>query len=274
VQPFRYCGEWFFASPQRVVVERFCGWRRGGKRRRFQPFAILRAGEHRIIIDGYERMWELIDAIQPDLPRRMVDEGMKGGFLIDGHPSFAEDLQSFFLECADLYVCFDFENVKIVEPNSNQLFTGMSASGVSTQKSPELFSPAPVGGAFTSAQIQLPFRTADGIYLLPSLVVGDYPHLVVAQNLSEGESFSFDSPSLISSVVCDAENLDARPHRTLKRDSRQGIISDIERRLFDLNETTWRPNPCREREAGVGMTFAERDSIEYERAVRLFFSLD
>lgn len=273
MQPFRYCGEWLFTSPQRVTVERFCGWRRSGKRRRFEPFAILSAGGHSIIIDGYDMMWQLIDAIQPDMPRRMVDEGMKGGFLLDGHPSFADDLQSFFLECADLYVRFDTKNVQIVEPNSNQMFTGMSASGVSTQKSPELFSPAP-WPTHTSAHIQLPFRDAQTLHTLPAVIVGDYPHLVIAQNLTAGDSFSFDSPSLISSVVCDAERIDSRPHRTVKRDLKTEIIFEITRRLFDLNETSWRPNACRESDAQGGMTFAERDSIEYERSVRLFFSLD
>lgn len=273
MQPFRYCGEWLFSSPQRVIVERFCGWRRGGKRRLFQPFAILRVGEHRIIVDGYVRMWGLIDAIQPDMPRRMVDEGMKGGFHIDGHPSFADDLQSFFLECADLYVCFRYEDVSIGEPNSDKVFTGMSALGISTQKVPELFCSAPLNGV-SSFQIHLPFRTKGATHTLPSLVIGDYPHLVVAQNLSEGEHFSFDAPSLISSLVCDAKNLDSRPHRTVKRDSNDAITLDIERRLFDLNETGWRPNSCREKESGGSMTFSERDSIEYERSVRLFFSLD
>lgn len=96
MQPFRYCAEWIVSKTEDVVVERFIGWRRAGKRRLFQPFVILKVGQYRITLDGKSAVWDFINAIQPNMPKAVVNQGMKGEFVHE--QPFAQDLQDFIAE--------------------------------------------------------------------------------------------------------------------------------------------------------------------------------
>jgi len=274
-QAFRHCAEWIIAPTDQITVERFFGWRRGAKRRMFQPCAVLKAGEHQIIVDGLAEVFALIDAIQPGLPRNALKEGMKGGFMLEGEPSFAHDLQAFLRESAFDFLIFSCDSVRMREPNSDAMFVGLKMRTVvahTAMKSPPA-TPAHLGATWA---IRAPYRGKNGEVLAPALVFGDYPHIVVAMNLNDTPSFSFKEPTLISSVVCAVGGgLDLRPHATVKRDDPHRIIDEIERRIADMHESGFVPEPfLGDDRTGGGMTFKERDMIERQRAIQAFCDLD
>lgn len=274
-QGMRHCAEWIVVPTEQIVVERFFGWRRAGKRRSFQPCAVLTAGDHQILVDGLEAVWGLIDAIQPDMPRRIVNEGMKGGFVLEGEQTFAQDLQDFLHESAEDFLIFSCDSVCEREPNNNSIFTGMKMRSVAPHSAPKLrtATPAPWGPVWS---VRLPYRGKTREVLAPSLVVGDYPRVVVIMNLSDSEDFDMAVPCLVSSVVCAVgDDLDFRPHATLMHDSRSAIIRDVGRRLEGMHEGSFKPEPFHgtERTHG-GMTFKERDMIERQRAIQMFADLD
>ena len=274
MQPFRYCGEWIFSRTQDIVVERFIGWRRAGRRRLFQPCAILKAGKYQIMLDGKEAVWSLIDAVQPNMPKALVNQGMKGEFIHE--QTFAQDLQDFIDESDADFISFVGEQSKTQEPNSTSFFTGHYAHLAKAQKSPKVILSVPKSWG-ASANVSLPMRMRNGeVKWLPSLVVGDYPHIVIAQSLSENNTFDMDSSVLISSMVCaeKQEHADIRPHASLKRNSPQAIIFAIAEMHHQICDGDYEPLVCHDRPCGAGMRFAEIDDIEYSRAVRLFISLD
>ena len=246
MQPFRYCGEWIFARPCDIVVERFIGWRRAGRRRLFQPCAVLRAGIHSIMLDGLDAVWDFINAVQPNMPRAVVNQGMKGEF-IEEQP-FAQDLQDFIDESAADFIPVRGHYAQVSEPPNSW---GESAS------------------------IYLPMRMRGGeVRWLPSLVVGDYPRLITAQSMSESKAFDMQSPVLISSIVCADEQGqgDIRPHRSLKRTEPATIISSIADMHHQLCDSDYESLPCNE-VSSSGLRFAEAEDIEHSRAERLFISL-
>ena len=141
MQPFRYCGEWIFSRTQDIVVERFIGWRRAGRRRLFQPCAILKAGKYQIMLDSRSAVWSLIDAVQPDMPKALVNQGMKGEFIHE--QTFAQDLQDFIDESDADFISFVGEQSKTQEPNSTSFFTGHYAHLAKAQKSPKVILSVP-----------------------------------------------------------------------------------------------------------------------------------
>lgn len=274
-QALRHCAEWLVVPTEQIVVERFFGWRRAGKRRLFQPCAVLRAGAHQILVDGLDAVWELIDAIQPEMPRRIVNEGMKGGFVLEGEQPFAHDLQAFLRESATSFLIFSCDFVREREPNSTSIFAGLKMRSVVAPTAPVLRTATPAAWGSVWA-VRLPYRGQNREVLAPALIVGDYPRIVVVMNLADSDVFTFSAPCLVSSIVCsDGEGLDIRPHATQKREEPRTIIDDVERRLHDMHETDWTPEPFHgdERTHG-GMTFKERDMIERQRAIQVFCDLD
>lgn len=274
-QALRHCAEWVIVPTEQIVVERFFGWRRAGKRRLFQPCAVLRAGAHQILVDGLDAVWELIDAILPDMPRRIVNEGMKGGFVLEGEQPFAQDLQAFLRESATPFLIFSCDFVRIREPNSTAIFAGLKMRSLVASTAPVLrtATPAAWGSVWP---IRLPYRGQNREVLAPALIVGDYPRIVVVLNLADSDVFTFSAPCLVSSIICaDDGGLDIRPHATQKREEPQRIIADVQRRLHDMHETDFAPEPFHgdERTHG-GMTFKERDMIERQRAIQVFADLD
>jgi hypothetical protein len=274
MQPFRYCAEWIFARPQDIIVERFIGWRRAGKRRLFAPFAIIRMGEYRIAVDGKGAVWNLIDAVQPKMPRAVVNQGMKGEFVHE--QTFAQDLQDFITESDADVLVFRCGHAHIAEPNSTSMFHGYTLMDVKAQTKPQTILSAPKSWG-QSICVFLPMRVyGAGVKWLPSLIVGDYPRLVFAQSLSESKSFDMETDVLISSAVLGLGGLaDMRPHATVKRTEPAEIISVIAQTHHDLCDSDYEPPECVKEwsDDRMGMLFREVDDIEHMRAKQLFFSL-
>lgn len=275
MQPFRYCAEWIFARPQDIIVERFVGWRRAGKRRLFQPFAILRMGQYQVAFDGKGAVWDLIDAVQPKMPKAVVNQGMKGEF-VDEQP-FAQDLQAFITESDADVLVFRCAHAHMSEPNSTSMYHGYKCAQVKAQSKPQTILTPPKSWG-ESICVYLPMRVyGAGVKWLPSLVVGDYPRLVFAQSLSESRSFDLETDVLISSAVL-GENgcADMRPHATVKRKSPAEIISRIAETHHSLCDSDYAPNECSVKwfDNRIGMLFREVDDIEHIRAKQQFFSLD
>lgn len=238
----------------------------------FQPCAVLRAGIHSIMLDGLDAVWDFINAVQPDMPRAVVNQGMKGEF-IEEQP-FAQDLQDFIKESDADFISFRGHYAHVSEPNSTSMFSGHYADGVKAQKSPKCILSAPKSWG-DSAVLYLPMRMRGGeVRWLPSLVVGDYPRLVIAQSMSESKAFDMESPVLISSVVCADKQAqgDIRPHHSLKRTEAATIISCIADTHHQLCDSDYQPLPCDE-VSKAGLRFAEAEDIEFSRAERLFISL-
>jgi len=239
----------------------------------FQPCAVLRAGIHSIMLDGLDAVWDFIDAVQPDMPRAVVNQGMKGEF-IEEQP-FAQDLQDFISESDADFISIRGNYAHISEPNSTSMFCGHYAAEVKAQKAPKCILSAPDSWG-ESATLFLPMRMRDGhLRWLPSLIVGDYPRLVIAQSMSESKAFDMESSVLISSVVCADQQTqaDIRPHRSLKRTEAASIISSIAEMHHQLCDSDYQPLPCDD-ETRTGLRFKEAEDIEYSRAKRLFISLD
>ena len=272
MQPFRYCAEWIVARPKDITVERFVGWRRAGKRRLFEPFALLRMGEHTVALDGKSAVWDFIDAVQPNMPRGVVNQGMKGEFIHE--QPFAQDLQDFIAESEAHVVVFQCAIVNIAEPNSTSLYRGYCARHIKAQeKSHTILTPPKSWGQ--SISLRLPMRTREGIKWLPSLVVGDYPFIIVAQSLSQSGSLDLESNVLVSSLICGlGMSADMRAGRSLMRTDPATIISTIAERHHALCDGDFAPAPCSDSwlDDRAGMLFAEIEDIEIMRAERLFFS--
>jgi len=272
MQPFRYCAEWILTRPQDIIVERFIGWRRAGKRRLFAPFAILRMGEYRVAVDGKSAIWDLIDAVQPDMPRRIVNQGMKGEFVYE--QTFAQDLQDFIHETEVHVLAFRCAHAYMPEPNTTDMFDGYTQVSVKAQTKPQTILTAPKSWG-ESICLYLPMRIYGvGIKWLPSLVVGDYPRLVIAQSLSESKAFDLETDVLISSVVLGGEDgADYRPHATIKRTKPTAIINTIMLRHYELCDKGHElvSAKMKWRKGDVGMLFREIDEIEHSRVKSLFF---
>jgi len=239
----------------------------------FQPCAVLRAGIHSIMLDGLDAVWDFINAVQPDMPRAVVNQGMKGEF-IEEQP-FAQDLQDFINESDADFISVRGHYAHVREPNSTSMFCGHYASRVKAQKAPKCILSAPKSWG-ESAALFLPMRMREGdVRWLPSLVVGDYPRLVIAQSLSESKAFDMESAVLISSVVCADEQAQAeiRPHLSLKRTEPATIISSIAEMHHQLCDSDYEPLPCDD-ETRTGLRFKEAEDIERSRAERLFISLN
>lgn len=237
----------------------------------FQPCAVLRFGAHSIMLDGRHAVWDFIDAVQPNMPKAVVNQGMKGEFISE--QTFAQDLQDFINESDAELICFAGHYATVREPNSTSFFTGHYVRDVKAQKSPKTILSAPKSWG-DSISVYLPMRMRDGVKWLPSLVVGDYPRLVIAQSLSESADFDLESEVLISSVVC-AETQDMselRPHATVKRTEPAEIISSIAEMHHALCDSDYEPIPYADK-SRIGMRFIEIDDIEHGRARRLFISL-
>lgn len=273
MQPFRYCAEWIFARPQDIIVERFIGWRRAGKRRLFAPFAILRMGEYRLAVDGKSAVWDLIDAVQPNMPRRVVNQGMKGEFVHE--QTFAQDLQDFINESECHVLAFRCAHAYMPEPNATDMFDGYTQVCVKAQTKPQTILTAPKSWG-ESICLYLPMRIYGvGIKWLPSLVVGDYPRLVIAQSMSESKAFDLETDVLISSVVLGSgDNADYRPHATVKRTEPAEIISIVAQTYHELCDKGYDPiiaNCSWRKKDRTGMLFREVDDIEHSRANLFFF---
>lgn len=271
MQPFRYCAEWIVSKTEDVVVERFIGWRRAGKRRLFQPFVILKVGQYRIALDGKSAVWDFINAIQPNMPKAVVNQGMKGEFVHE--QPFAQDLQDFIAESQTDILVFQCAIQSIPEPNSTSVYSGYTATHIKAQTTPDVVLIPPVSWG-ESMFVCLPMRTHDKISWLPSLVVGDYPRIVIAQSLSESKRFDLETSVLISSVVLgEGDCADMRPHTSFKRTEPQAIISSIAETHHVLCDSDYMPAPCAMRwfDDRTGMRFNEIDEIEFSRAGNLFF---
>ena len=273
MQPFRYCAEWILARPQDIIVDRFIGWRRAGKRRLFAPFAILRMGEYQVAVDGKSAVWDLIDAVQPDMPRRVVNQGMKGEFVYE--QTFAQDLQDFIHESEAHILAFRCAHTYMPEPNTTDMFDGYTQVSVKAQTKPKTILTAPESWG-ESICVYLPMRIYGvGIKWLPSLVVGDYPRLIFAQSLSESKAFDLETDVLISSVVLGSgDNADYRPHATIKRTKPTAIINTIMLRHYELCDKGYAPiitNCSWRKRDRSGMLFREVDDVEHSRANLFFF---
>ena len=271
----RHCAEWVVVPTEQITVERFFGWRRAGKRRLFQPCAILEAGEHRILVDGLGAMLALIDTIQPGLHRSTLKEGMKGGFHLDGAPPFAHDLQAFLRESAKPFLIFSCDSVTQTEPNGTAIFAGLKMRTVVAPSAPHVLAATPAHWGPVWA-VRLPYRGQKREVLAPALLVGDYPRIVTLLSLADSEHFHLDAPCLVSSIVCaEGGGLDYRPHATVKCENPRRIIDEVERRLNDMHESEFAPEVFVGKDRTEGrMTFKERDSLERQRAVQVFCDLD
>ena len=274
MQPFRYCAEWIMARPSDITVERFIGWRRAGKRRLFEPFALLRMGDYLVALDGKSAVWDFIDAVQPDMPRGIVNQGMKGEFIHE--QPFAQDLQDFITESETHFIAFQCAIVNIVEPNSTSMFHGYCAHDIKAQE-PTYTILTPPKSWGQNATLRLPMRTKEGIKWLPSLVVGDFPFIVIAQSLSQSSALDLESSVLISSVVCGlGDSADMRVGRSVMRNDPATIISTIAERHHALCDKDFMPPACSDSWLNdrSGMLFTEVEDIEMVRAERVFFSAD
>ena len=272
MQPFRYCAEWIIAKPKDIVVERFIGWRRAGKNRLFAPFAILRMGEYRVALDGKGAVWDFINAIQPNMPKAVVNQGMKGEFVYE--QPFAQDLQAFASESETDVLVFHCAKVCIVEPNSTSMYDGYCARHIKAQDFVHTILTPPKAWGETIT-LRLPMRTREGVKWLPSLVVGDYPALVFAQALTQSGSLSLDSDVLISSVICGlGDSADYRVRRSVKRNQPATIISEIAETHHRICDSDFTPEQSSEswRNDREGMLFVEVEDIEVMRGERIFFS--
>ena len=76
-------GDTLVAKPSAVEFVDFRAWtQRGSKnyRRFFEPYVVVKIGSYKIIFDGYDSVWELIDSFHNDLPRNPINAAMKGDY--------------------------------------------------------------------------------------------------------------------------------------------------------------------------------------------------
>lgn len=154
------------------------------------------------------------------------------------------------------------------------MFDGYTQVSVKAQTKPQTILTAPKSWG-ESICLYLPMRIYGvGIKWLPSLVVGDYPRLVIAQSLSESKAFDLETDVLISSVVLGGEDgADYRPHATIKRTKPTAIINTIMLRHYELCDKGHElvSAKMKWRKGDVGMLFREIDEIEHSRVKSLFF---
>ena len=94
-------GDMLVAKPSAFEFVDFRAWtQRGSKhyRRFFEPYAVVKIGSYKIIFDGYDSVWELIDSFHNGLPRNPINAAMKGDTMNedgDDWLPFTHELEAF-----------------------------------------------------------------------------------------------------------------------------------------------------------------------------------
>ena len=92
-------GDWLIANPKQIEILDFTAWNKihDGKRNRwrFVPCLTFVVKGLFVEIAGYHEVWAFIDAIIPKLPRRELNEVMKGR---SEGPTIIEELSAFLQE--------------------------------------------------------------------------------------------------------------------------------------------------------------------------------
>lgn len=275
MRPFRWCDEWLIASAEHITVDGFYPLRKTGRGRRFDPLLVLDVGGHRLLFDGEDAVCALVDVLVAGLNRDALHAGMRGDFVLDGGPTFSDDLTDFVREAGGARLVFRLASAEaFTEPNRDSPFDGMLCAEVRETPSPRHSMAVPAAWS-ESQTLTLPVRFAQGhVDWLPAVIAGDHPRRVVALNLRTGWFFDEDCESLIvSTVYCGPRFADLRTHATKRVDCREDLRAEITRRVHDLHESSFLAPSLGERSV-AGMLFHEVEDVQRGRWSRYFFDAE
>jgi hypothetical protein len=267
MRPFRLEGEFFYANREDVNILFFSAWERN-LRMRFKPQIIIGVGAHRIFIEGYREVWDFLDIIQPNLPRRFTNASMKGDTLrLMGEEwrPFEKDLQDFITESECEVFAFR------CSARGNPL-TGrdMNMESLDAAKKPKRIIAflkrnkeltKCLGDVFP---LRLYYRDKEGVECVDGFICGDYPHLTVVRFPN-----GLRHQPHICTVAYYPKSLDTRPEPAKLTCSAKEALEEAVRRVEMSCNSGWVSHPYEGFEAGVGMLTRERDSIEVMRGEKV-----
>ena len=119
-------GNFFLTSPRLIKVLDFKAWRkveRGDRtRRRFSPRLTLEADGVLLNLVGYASVWDFLDAILDDLPRKPINQAMKGyDYYDDEVLPFANEVIHFLQESDKPHIGFLLDEIGNAKVVSNPL---------------------------------------------------------------------------------------------------------------------------------------------------------
>ena len=227
------------------------------------------------MFDGEDAIIGLVDALVPGLNREALHAGMRGDFVLDGGPSFAEDVADFAREASSARLVFTLACAdNHTEPNRDYPFSGSLCVGVRQSATPKHALSVPASWGETQT-LTLPVRFAHGeVEWLPAVICGDHPRRVVALNLRRGWFFDDECESLVvSSVYCGPHFADLRTHPTKRVNDGSELRRELEGRIWDLHESGFLAPSVGEKSV-AGMLFREVEDVQRGRWSRYFFDAE
>ena len=111
-------GNFLLTEPCKIEVVDFKAWRKvkkngeNRKRRRFSPRLTLKVDGLLLNLVGYASVWDFLDEIIPNLPRKLVNLAMKGyEFYDDDVMPFTLELKAFLEESEQPFVAFNINTL-------------------------------------------------------------------------------------------------------------------------------------------------------------------
>jgi hypothetical protein len=248
MQTLRIAGEWLVTEPSEITVADFVSWRKTKGGRKFDPFAVLKAGAHTIVLDGYEDVWGFLDVIQPGMYRSSVNAAMSGR--IEGVVYFADELQILIEESAAENLLFSYVRRDVVQiPNDVHVLEDayVSTSVCECTSETQLFANLP----HYVATLDLPLRGRDDAKRFPFAVIGEHPQYVLASEV------------WIQTLCYNPHGRDVRPFR-MTPNKGEDMVRDL---TFRLSERTYAGTG--DNRDSPGMWTMERDRLEHDWAVIL-----
>tara|TARA_R110002020_G_scaffold23154_1_gene77421 strand:- start:8793 stop:9578 length:786 start_codon:yes stop_codon:yes gene_type:complete len=176
-------GDTLIAKPSAFEFVDFRAWtQRGSKnyRRFFEPYTVVKIGSYKIIFDGYDSVWELIDSFHNDLPRNPINAAMKGDTMDEGGwVPFTHELEAFAKESETKLITITLSKCNLSQLN----LCGLGKSDVWLGKSvakPKCTS----DGLFTTS-----FSDKNGKRAVATSVVSTGSCAVVTQKVSDSRFF-------------------------------------------------------------------------------------
>lgn len=274
-EPIRFAN-YFQVKPCDIQTKEFCAWRRVRGERRFKPYLIVEVAGCEILFDGYDNVWQFLDALFPNekLPRNPVNYAMKGDNLFefgeDNFIPFTRDIESFLHESEVDYLNIEVTyegptnhpigDFALIGPQIEVFF----ATNISPHKKTRLFTDKKWGAlrALKSYAYEtlLPFADSNGERLVPTMVFGNASRLVFVQRVDSVDSKQYATFGVHSRPRYG----DIRLERWTGHSNIRGIEKNVNRLLTNLE------NDEREYKEGEPETHAlysrERDIIECLRA--------
>ena len=260
MQPFRYEGAYILSQPKDIVVEDFIALRKTSKGRRFKPYLHLRIDEFDVVLDGYDAIWEFLDAIQPNMYRTMIQAGMLGK--LDLPHSFDKEIQALIDESQVEWICFNYDKRKFIIPNTRAKKAIKAYISTTVHDCTMEDDNAPLQGYL--AKLWLPYNMKGSQFLCRSYVYGEHPQMCIAQEVMS----NMWRVSTIIHANCGADYRIA-PNKFFNPTIGEftPMTQYITQMSYHMAEIAYDINNTLPNKDRLGMYSRERDRVEYERFI-------